>query len=37
VDPLLDLSGDIVGLPGDLSAGFDRYLNTTFAAEPPPA
>ena len=34
VDPLLDLSGDIDGLPEDLSEGFDRYLNATFVAEP---
>jgi hypothetical protein len=35
-DPLLDLSGDIDGLPGDLSENFDRYLSETFVAEPPP-
>jgi hypothetical protein len=34
-DPLLDLSGDIDGLPPDLSREFDRYLNETFVAEPP--
>ena len=33
-DPLLELSGDIDGLPADLSEGFDRYLNATFVAEP---
>ena len=33
-DPLLELSGDIDGLPADLSASFDRYLNETFVAEP---
>lgn len=33
-DPLLDLSGDIDGLPGDLSERFDRYLDETFVAEP---
>lgn len=33
-DPLLDLSGDIDGLPADLSQNFDRYLNETFVAEP---
>ena len=33
-DPLLDLSGDIEGLPADLSASFDRYLSETFVAEP---
>jgi hypothetical protein len=32
-DPVLDLSGDIDGLPSDLSANFDRYLNETFVAE----
>jgi Ribbon-helix-helix protein, copG family len=32
-DPLLELSGDIDGLPSDLSANFDRYLNETFVAE----
>ena len=34
-DPLLDLSGDIDGLPPDLSQGFDRYLDETFVAESP--
>ena len=34
-DPLLDLSGDIDGLPADLSQNFDRYLDETFVAEPP--
>jgi hypothetical protein len=34
-DPILDLSGDIDGLPPDLSREFDRYLNETFVAEPP--
>jgi hypothetical protein len=33
-DPLLELSGDIDGLPDDVSEGFDRYLNATFVAEP---
>src|SRR5215475_551964 len=33
-DPLLELSGDIDGLPAGLSASFDRYLNETFVAEP---
>jgi hypothetical protein len=33
-DPLLDLSGDLDGLPADLSENFDRYLNETFVAEP---
>jgi hypothetical protein len=35
-DPLLELSGDIDALPADLSENFDRYLNETFVAEPPP-
>jgi len=34
-DPLLGLSGDIDGLPADLSASFQRYLNETFVAETP--
>jgi hypothetical protein len=34
-DPLLELSGDIDGLPADLSARFDRYLDETYVAEPP--
>jgi hypothetical protein len=34
-DPLLELSGDIDGLPPDLSREFDRYLSETFVAEPP--
>ena len=33
-DPLLELSGDIDGLPPDLSREFDRYLNETYVAEP---
>jgi len=33
-DPLLELSGDIDGLPPDLSERFDRHLNETFVAEP---
>jgi hypothetical protein len=33
-DPLLELSGDIDGLPSDLSEHFDRYLNETVVAEP---
>jgi hypothetical protein len=36
-DPVLELSGDIDGLPPDLSREFDRYLNETFVAEPPAA
>jgi hypothetical protein len=35
VDAVLDLSGDIDGLPPDLSREFDRYLNETFIAESP--
>src|SRR5262245_63753304 len=31
-DPLLDLSGDIDGLPANLSARFDRYLDATLLA-----
>jgi hypothetical protein len=34
-DPLLELSGDIDGLPADLSASFHRYLDETFVAESP--
>lgn len=34
-DPVLELSGDIDGLPADLSEGFDRYLDETFVAESP--
>jgi len=34
-DPLLALSGDIDGLPTDLSANFQRYLDETFVAESP--
>ena len=34
-DPLLELSGDIDGLPPDLSARFDHYLGATFVAESP--
>ena len=33
-DPFLQLSGDIDGLPADLSENFDRHLNETFVAEP---
>jgi hypothetical protein len=33
-DPVLELSGDIDGLPPDLSREFDRHLNETFVAEP---
>lgn len=34
-DPLLELSGDIDGLPVDLSEQLDRYLDETFVAERP--
>jgi hypothetical protein len=34
-DPLLELSGDIDGLPADLSRDFNRHLNETFVAEAP--
>jgi len=34
-DPLLALSGDIDGLPADLSASFRRSLDETFVAESP--
>ena len=34
-DPLLELSGDLDGLPEDLSENFDRYLSETYIAEPP--
>jgi hypothetical protein len=33
-DPLLELSGDIDGLPADLAERFDRYWNESFVAEP---
>ncbi len=33
-DPLMQLSGSIDGLPPDVAANFDRYLNETFVAEP---
>ena len=33
-EPLLRASGMIDGLPADLSARFDRYLEDTFVAEP---
>ncbi len=32
-DPVLELSGDIDGLPADVSENFDRDLNETFVAE----
>jgi hypothetical protein len=34
-DPVLELSGDIDGLPADLSREFDRSLNESYIAEPP--
>lgn len=34
-DPILDLAGIFDGLPADLSANFDRYLNETFVAATP--
>ncbi len=34
-DPILELSGDIEGLPADLSEHFHDYLNETFVAESP--
>ena len=33
-DSVLELSGDIDGLPADLSRNFGRYLDETFVAEP---
>ncbi len=35
-DPLLSLSGCIVGGPSDLSENVDRYLNETYVAEKAP-
>ena len=34
-DPLWELSGDLDGLPPDLSERFQHYLNETFVAETP--
>jgi hypothetical protein len=34
-DPLLELSGDLDGLPADVSANFQRYLDETYVAESP--
>lgn len=34
-DPLLELSGDLDGLPPDLSERFQHYLNETYVAETP--
>jgi len=34
-DPLLELSGDIEGLPADLSKNFDRYLDETSSSRSP--
>jgi hypothetical protein len=36
-DPLLKASGMIEGLPSDLSANLDRYLEETFVAKTPAA
>lgn len=36
-DPVLELSGDIDGLPADFSGELDRYLNETFVAGPRPS
>jgi hypothetical protein len=36
-DPLLELSGDIEGLPEDASTNFQRHLDATYVAEPPVA
>ncbi len=36
-DPILDLIGDLDGLPEDLSANFDRYLNETYGLVERPA
>lgn len=33
VDPIMELSGDLDGLPEDAAANFDRYLNETYVAE----
>ena len=35
-DPLLELSGDVEGLPPDVSENFNRYLNETYVAESSP-
>ena len=32
-DPILELSGMLEGLPADVSANFDRYLDETYVAE----
>jgi ribbon-helix-helix CopG family protein len=34
-DPVLELSGDLDGLPTDVSANFKRYLDETYVAESP--
>jgi len=34
-DPLLELSGDIEGLPADLSKNFHRYLDETSSSRSP--
>ena len=33
-DPVLELSGDVDGLPPDVSEHFGRHLDETFVAEP---
>jgi hypothetical protein len=33
-DPILDLCGDLDGLPADLSANFDHYLDLTYGPKP---
>ena len=33
-DSLIELSGDIDGLPEDIGANFDRYVNEVFVARP---
>ncbi|HMF39502.1 MAG TPA: hypothetical protein VKQ32_02350 [Polyangia bacterium] len=37
LDPLLDASGMIEGLPANLSADFDRHLNQTYVIKTPPS
>jgi hypothetical protein len=37
LDPLLDASGMIDGLPPNLSAQLDRYLNETYVIKAPPS
>lgn len=35
LDPVLELSGDLDGLPPDLSERFNHYLDETYVAETP--